>query len=666
MIKDTAKRGGPSRERSNGVVTSDKEEVEEEEESEESSESEDKDEDNVVEEEDDIQSSTVREAASIPAGDVSRRLAVVNLDWDHIRAVDLMAVFGSYASAGAIEGVVVYPSEFGRERMEREEMEGPPRGVFGGDLDDDDEEEGSGGSSSDTSDDGDQEDGEEEEEEEEEEDERIRKSLQQEDAGEEFSSTKLRNYQLERLRYYYAVVTCTTLSIAKDIYDNIDGREYLSTANFFDLRFIPDEMDFSSDTPREECSKIPAGYRPNEFVTAALQHSKVKLTWDADDGVRKDIQQRAFTGSRKDLDENELRAYLASDHSSDEDDGKNNDDDEGGGVEIVDSTMGIISSAATTTTATATKEHTVRGVDPGISKAETRRLALRAKLGLADGTEEGNNTNGVRDTRHVPVGEMKVTFTPGLSTTVSKSESVFENEPVIDETTAEKYIRKERERKARRKEKSKAERTPASETIEEEESQKKKEDAADQGFDDSFFTATPAEAEALAEQKKIDKRKERRARRAAEEKAAQLETAELKRALGSDSKTHPSATGTTDVRHFSLSALEKAEKALKKQKLRKGKSRLSQSEKAALEAKANDVFEMDVEDKRFAAVYERPEFALDPSNPRFRETAGMKVLLNEARDRRKRQLVDDDATDDTKPEDRGNAGSSKKSRKMIV
>ena len=32
----------------------------------------------------------------VPMGEASSRIAIVNLDWDSIRAVDLMAVFSSY------------------------------------------------------------------------------------------------------------------------------------------------------------------------------------------------------------------------------------------------------------------------------------------------------------------------------------------------------------------------------------------------------------------------------------------------------------------------------------------------------------------------------------------------------------------------------------------
>ncbi len=45
-------------------------------------------------------------------------------------------------------------------------------------------------------------------------------------------------------------------------------------------------------------------------------HSKVKLTWDAEDTKRKEVQKRAF--SRKEMEEEEMKAYIASD-TSDED-----------------------------------------------------------------------------------------------------------------------------------------------------------------------------------------------------------------------------------------------------------------------------------------------------------------------------------------------------------
>ena len=46
------------------------------------------------------------------------------------------------------------------------------------------------------------------------------------------------------------------------------------------------------------------------ILMQALRHSKVKLTWDDDDPERNQITRRALT--KKEIEENDFRAYLAS------------------------------------------------------------------------------------------------------------------------------------------------------------------------------------------------------------------------------------------------------------------------------------------------------------------------------------------------------------------
>ena len=85
------------------------------------------------------------------------RLAVVNLDWDHVKATHLYKIFSSLVSPtapalanhnddskrktsvkggsapvirGSVLSVRVYLSKFGKERMAREEKEGPPPEIF--------------------------------------------------------------------------------------------------------------------------------------------------------------------------------------------------------------------------------------------------------------------------------------------------------------------------------------------------------------------------------------------------------------------------------------------------------------------------------------------------------------------------------------------------------
>lgn len=79
-------------------------------------------------------SSTIPEQSS--SADTTKptsRIAAVNLDWDHVTAAHLFRVAASVLPSGSsskVLSVAVYPSDFGRERMEREEREGPPKELF--------------------------------------------------------------------------------------------------------------------------------------------------------------------------------------------------------------------------------------------------------------------------------------------------------------------------------------------------------------------------------------------------------------------------------------------------------------------------------------------------------------------------------------------------------
>ncbi|TKA77113.1 hypothetical protein B0A49_01406 [Cryomyces minteri] len=536
-----------------------------------------------------------QEAEAIPMGEISSRVAAVNLDWDNIRAVDLMAVASSFApNEGQILKVTIYPSEFGKERIEREEMEGPPREIFAssnraGDVSSGDEDE---------------------DEDEEEAEEKIKKQLLRADNGEEFDSGKLRQYQLDRLKYYYAVVTCDSPSTAKALYDAMDSREYLTTANFFDLRFIPDGVSFDDDKPRDICERIPDGYRPNEFVTDALTHSKVRLTWDADDATRKEVQKRAF--SRAEIDDNDLQAYVGSDSS----------DDEG---------------------ATVTNGQSVEAQSKK-EKAEAQRQKMRAALGLtAEPVKSSSKTKNAG-----PVGDMQVTFSSGLSSIPQKG-SVFENEPIVEETTREKYIRLEKERKARRKEKSKAARDGATVTNESADVATTLAPNADSGdaagkgaeeeddpFNDPFFTDPTASRAADKATRKAD-RHAKRAQRAAEAAASAAQKAELELLMVDDKDSN--------LKHFNMNEIRKAEKAKRNKKGNKGRTADADGGEREAGKEAAPAFEMDVQDPRFRGLYESHEFAIDPTNPRFKGTEGMKKLLEEGRRKRKGEVDEDGAAD---------------------
>ncbi|KAL8920027.1 MAG: hypothetical protein Q9208_006482 [Pyrenodesmia sp. 3 TL-2023] len=524
----------------------------------------------------------------VPLGEVSSRLAVVNLDWDNIRAADLMAVFSSFTQgAGQIKKISIYPSEFGRDRMEREQMEGPPKEIFtktDGRATDKARDSGSEGQDGDSSDP--------------EDDDQIKRSLIQEGNDQDFNSAKLRRYQLERLRYYYAVIICSSPFIAQSIYEAVDGAEYLTTANFFDLRFIPDATDFSHDKPRDECTQIPNGYRPNEFVTDALQHSKVRLTWDAEDGTRKEAQKRAFAASRANIDENDLKAYLGSDTSGDDDDAPE--------PIVVDATS-----------ANATESHQANDAlsEPPakISKKEAERQRMRALLGL-EAEPTTTKTKRSKADQAGPVGDMQITFSAGLTTSTSEPKtSVFSNSPNDrEETTVEKYVRKEKERKARRKSKLKDAReegdnaadTSAQATIQPEDrppnddptAQEGSDDQEDLGFSDPFFAEPSSTTTAPSTSSRKAARAHEKAQLAASSAASAAQRAELE-LLTLPDDADPSSQ--THLKHFNMKDILRAEKAVaKSKKSKKRKASDREKEREAAKLLGEDAFKVDAKDPR--------------------------------------------------------------------
>lgn len=507
-----------------------------------------------------------KDEEAIETGEVTKRIAVVNIDWDHIKAVDLMALFTSFAPAGGrVENISIYPSEFGKERMQREELEGPPKEIFkkGGDSDSEPDSEESDAESNFSGFDSDEE---------------VKKELLQEGNDQDFDSDALRTYQLERLRYFYAVIVCSDESTAHAIYEATDGSEYLSSSNFLDLRFVPDDVTFD-DEPREECSQVPAGYKPVEFVTDALQHSKVKLTWDMhpEEVTRKESIKQAFSGSRADIADNDLKAYLASDSSDDEEE-----------QEIVEAVEEVED-------------------EPKLSKKELARQKMRAALGL------GEEPAPKKSAKAGPVGEMQITFTSALSEKDTKKDTT-------EETTIEKYKRKERERKEKKRALMLAKREGADGAPEEANEANEAGETEDLGFDDPFFT-TEAPVPTKAALRKEERLKKRAAREAEEAEHA-AEKAELELLMADDNG------GAANVEHFDMKEIMRAEKLKNKNKKKAGKATVDHGG-------LQEDFDMDVQDDRFKAVFESHEFAIDPSNPKFKATGGMKKILEEGRKKRK-------------------------------
>lgn len=354
------------------------------------SESESDDSDEAEEEESEIEI----EEEKPEEGDPTASFAVVNMDWDNLRAVDLMATFMSFVpKGGSIKSVTIYPSEYGKEQMQKEEVEGPPKELFA-------KKKKKGKKESDSESDSDEEldlkNAEDLEK-------AARKIYEEDDGEEDYDSKALRKYQLQRLRYFYAVVKCDSVATAKNIYDNCDGSEYESTANMFDLRYVPEDMEFDEADAKDQCTKIPSSYRPDStFVTDALQHSKVRLTWDETPKERTTLSSRLF--SQKEIDDMDFKAYLASDSEES------------------------------------------AGEDNQLLKDKYRSL-LGGKFSFDKGKQGASGGNDEEDGV-----DMEITFNPGLDEKQAAAKKAEDNES-REETTIEAYKRKEKERRQRRMEK---------------------------------------------------------------------------------------------------------------------------------------------------------------------------------------------------------------------
>ncbi|OCF36722.1 hypothetical protein I316_01318 [Kwoniella heveanensis BCC8398] len=686
------------------------------------------------------------------------RIAAVNLDWDNLRAADLYAVFnsfllmasskasaggnapegsksgsgsGSAAALGKLLNVKIYPSEFGKERMAREEQEGPGGGIFVSkhgdkqskkkshgpkeaivlqkhqrDAGEDEFEEGSEeedegeeseedlldeGEGSDDPDDDEEESGEDEEEFEsgEEDDDapaprsndkpgreidglEIISDVESEAGSEDIDMDQLRQYQLERLRYFYAIATFSTVAASEYVMNECNGTEFERTANIMDLSYVPEGMEFADDEIRDEATKEPKGYKGNDFVTDALRHSKVKLTWDQDDPNRVKMTRRTLT--REEIEEQDFNNLVASSGSelSDDDDDDNFDEVNGTGTSIADGKKGEKGKAAAAdkkkSKKAAMKERT----------AKLRELLLagddeggdiwgKAGTAWADELEEIKNPKSGKgkekekqkpSTSKSKKEDMEITFKPGLSNSLGGAGAEEENM-----TSLERYQLRMKEKRARKKEKMELKRAAregsdsdsGSGSGSEDEKKgkgqvraaKKKNDdffgsdsdgdregdvVSDTGFDEDADIHYAAKAKAVSSKTKA-------------KPTSSTEASKTDPKSNSKSTTKPKVDGNgpADISalvgksdrpdtNFSMKDILKSEK---EESTKRRKRRRPGSNKKGADADGDEKelgpegWKIDVKDNRFKALHEDAEFAIDPSNPHFTKTKAMQDLLAE-------------------------------------
>eukprot|EP01096_Ripella_sp_DP13-Kostka_P000157 TRINITY_DN10214_c0_g1_i1.p1 TRINITY_DN10214_c0_g1~~TRINITY_DN10214_c0_g1_i1.p1 ORF type:complete len:733 (+),score=370.29 TRINITY_DN10214_c0_g1_i1:77-2200(+) len=301
----------------------------------------------------------------IPAGDETRRFAVLNLDWDIIRSVDLLALFQSSIPSGSgfVKKVSILPSLFGLERIEREKREGPPKEIW----------KKSGTTT-------------------------VQYSGRRGEEEGDIDMDELKKYELSRMKYYFAVVEFDSAKTALHVYRECDGMEVESTSNALDLRFIPDDQVFEPQqlkNIKDQATEVPSNYEMVKEYTRALQQTRFDLSWDRDDPERHMVTRARLTPDQ--IDAIDFRSYLACSSDEDEDDDEDEKKDRKKKKKAQKELPG--KDAADSTSKLSAEEEKKR------KRAEKKKKIRERYAGLL----KSITSSVSRD-----ANEIEVTFTPGL------------------------------------------------------------------------------------------------------------------------------------------------------------------------------------------------------------------------------------------------------------
>ncbi|XP_058119608.1 ESF1 homolog [Anopheles ziemanni] len=542
--------------------------------------------------------------------DSTKRLAVCNMDWDRIRAVDIMVLLNSFLTPGStIKSVAIYPSEFGKERMQEEETRGPQE-LTSRVMEDSEEEA---------------------------------------DGDEESQKERLREYQLNRLKYYYAVVECDTVETADKIYKECDGVEYESTANKIDLRFIPDDMEFN-DEPKDLCSELPdmSKYVPRIFTTSALTQAKVELTWDENDPDRKEFNEKIRDGKWAQMPESELKKYVvcsSSDEEADEEEGKKNGKTKKRPLVLLRAPE-----------ASSGSDEGASSESDGEPKGRRKEEMIAKYKALLNEVKEQSRSDD----------KVEMEFTWKVNDDGKDKGEAADSEQEDDDSDGEgqqhqrgrtkslpddvnpfeKILQKKKEKAKRRKELKK--RRKRGQLDGSDDGDANEDDSSDDdtpyGVDlnDPFFASAFDENEFDLGKKKKNKKKDREAIQQSKEQEEREAAEEARRKAELELLLDD---GEDNRAHFNLRAIQESEidlKSVSKAKRRRilKKSKQEIEEKRNAKQAVTDDFEVNVEDDRFGAIFSKAEYNIDPTNPAFKKTKGMDRLIEHKL--KKRRLAEND------------------------
>jgi len=444
----------------------------------------------------------------------------------------------SFRPPGAVLSVRVYPSDFGLERMERDARSGPSD-VFRG---------------------------------------KPEEGLREESA---FDAEKLRQYEVSKLKYYFAVAEFRSAREAEAAYEELDGLEFEHSSSTVDLRVIAgDAMEGvkAGRKVRDEAFSVPSNYEPVDYVVKALRGTGVNCSWEAADEERTKKLTRYGMGTKTwdaMLEGDDLKAYLA---SSDDSDGSDVDDKANGMRKM----LGLEGDHLVHQ-----NNHEEHDQDPSHTPVDHQDI------------NEGKDkqvTYVHQDISH-EAKDKQVTYVPGENSLDQKIRSKLSSKKEGDEPQLTPFEKSQQRRREKRKERKKAKR-------------ELRERAADPDQDDFFLSETDAvprnDSNGDAENQPSSR-------------------AELELLLAGDENVE----NDKDYDMRSLLRIEsKAGKKLKGKRKRDLERKIQETPGSG--------FQLDASDNRFDALFGGSDarFGIDVTDPKFKATEGMKNVLKTQKERR--------------------------------
>jgi len=588
-----------------------------------------------------IYNENLRKHEAVLTGEETKRLAVVNLDWDRVRAVDLHSLLQSFLSGvGTVRRVTIYPSDFGLKMMKQDEQFGP-QGIYADDSINSITDSGNG--NDDDDDDGDNNN---------DEDATTHEDDTHEAHNDESTGTgtiddeKLRQYEMQKLRYYFGVIECNSVETATSLYNQCDGLEYESSSLVLDLRYIPDDIQFMQ-LPRTTSTHIPETYKPPEyFYSHALQQTNVKLTWDEPEVERKALSSwsnNTNTADKGAYAEQDLRTYLAEASEESELDEERwssaNDNDDADNDEQWDDAADEEASKKNQKKKKSKKSKKSKK-DKKDKKSrkkakKDRKKKLKSKylatfgMDVDDvdseheiGEEEGNDDDK-RITGLIPDDEyegLEIKFNAGfgendgdaeLAKKFGKKKSKNDDLSVFARYQQEKKMRRKERRALKKKERD------GSAGGDNDTDLGKPDDSTDDFFLGWNASGTTTNKES---QDVEDAEREERAK-------AELNLLMIPETYG-DERDRGINAGSNDMTYKKMVQQEKQQG-----KKRKGKKRGKKNQQEV------ETFEVNTSDNRFSAIFDDSSYAIDPTDSRYVSTNNMKKYMNERQSRRRAEIT---------------------------